>query len=121
MRQICPYCNANLALQRLRRIPLKGESRVVTLRWFLECPQCHGALQANPPPIDKKLIVGIGAAVALCNLIGILTPFKASGVVWAVMLAAVIVVPAVLRLCFVPKDWPKYVPYAGGREPARQR
>ncbi|GAB2466655.1 hypothetical protein GCM10027082_17790 [Comamonas humi] len=115
MNHACPLCSADLSRQRPRKIPLRGESRWLALRWHLECPSCGGALQENPHPFEKAVLPVLLLGVGLLNFLTYCFGWKASLPVATACFALVVLGPFVGRAIAVPRDWRRYVPGSQAR------
>lgn len=115
MNRTCPLCTADLSLRRVRRVPAKGESSLLALRWYLECPSCKGALQENQHPYEKAVLPVLGAITALLNIVAYAFGFRASSLISFGSIALIAIGPFVGRSVAVPRNWARYVPYSEPR------
>lgn len=108
MNYACPQCSADLKGVRLRKVPRPGESRILALRWHLECPNCSGELMRNQHISEQQALPKLLLLVVLLNCLGWVTGYKASGAVVLVVLALMFVGPHAILYFTVPKDWKRY-------------
>ena len=104
----CPLCSFNLSRKRLKKVPLKGESSWLALRWYLECPNCKGALQLNQHPKEQAIVSGLLGGVAILNVCAYLSGYKASGSMALATFALILIGPFLLRAVLVPTEWSRY-------------
>lgn len=108
----CPLCSVDLSNQKVKKVPAKGESSWLALRWYLECPSCKGALQVNQHPYEKSAFPILVGIAALLNAGALAFGFRASSVVAFATIAFVVLGAFVGHAIVVPKDWPKYAPHS---------
>jgi hypothetical protein len=112
MNHLCPHCGANLAQLRPAKIPEKGETSVLALRWHLQCPSCLGLLKENQHPFDKAVAPGLMAAIGILNFACYLLNFRASLSTLVATVALMIVGLIISRRAVIPKEWTKYLAYS---------
>lgn len=110
MNHSCPLCGENLARKKPKKVPLKGESSWLALRWRLECQFCSGSLQENQHPFEKAVFPLLMLAVGLVNFAAYLSGLKASLPLVVACIVLIVLGPFVGRAIVIPKSWLRYVP-----------
>lgn len=106
----CPLCSEDLYLGiRTRKVPLRGESRVLALRWYIECPYCKGALQRNVHPAENQIFRGLMLAPPAFTAMAWAFGFNAK-LYWTGV-ALLPVAAFILYKKRIPASWPRYRPH----------